>query len=253
MPSEIEMDCLLLRLASHSDELSKEITELLRLAWRRRQAHEQHAERANTLLWTRLHSGHWASVDSVWRQAYAASALLMADVLNANPDSTAGEALRTIDLALMLGDLQFRKVLLRTADVLERRLAHAESASPPASSTVPPQMHSPLRKLTGALPTLPRLQLPSLALFYNQHMVPASPAILTGVIDGWPACSTRPWSDLSYLKQVAGHRTVPVEVGAHYLDEAFDEQVPRPCAHPLPTSLHPISLCAAHLRGSSRR
>ena len=39
------------------------------------------------------------------------------------------------------------------------------------------------------------------------------------------ARSTRPWSDLGYLKRVAGHRTVPVERGATYLDSNFDEQL----------------------------
>ena len=72
---------------------------------------------------------------------------------------------------------------------------------------------------------MPRLPRPSLAWFYNECLRPAAPAVLTGVIDGWPARSTRPWSDLAYLKRVAGHRTVPVEVGAHYLDDAFDERL----------------------------
>jgi len=30
---------------------------------------------------------------------------------------------------------------------------------------------------------------------------------------------------MAYLKAVIGHRTVPVEVGAHYLDEKLDEKL----------------------------
>ena len=39
-----------------------------------------------------------------------------------------------------------------------------------------------------------------------------------------PRRRRRPWADLSYLKRVAGHRTVPVERGSNYLATDFDEQ-----------------------------
>ena len=34
------------------------------------------------------------------------------------------------------------------------------------------------------------------------------PVVLTGCMDDWPAMTCRPWSDMSYLKRVAGLRTV---------------------------------------------
>ena len=45
-----------------------------------------------------------------------------------------------------------------------------------------------------------------------------------------PAPRRRPWADLSYLKRVAGHRTVPVERGSNYLATDFDEQARAPTA-----------------------
>eukprot|EP00747_Dinoflagellata_sp_TGD_P097200 gnl/TRDRNA2_/TRDRNA2_167064_c0_seq4.p1 gnl/TRDRNA2_/TRDRNA2_167064_c0~~gnl/TRDRNA2_/TRDRNA2_167064_c0_seq4.p1 ORF type:complete len:289 (+),score=25.87 gnl/TRDRNA2_/TRDRNA2_167064_c0_seq4:46-867(+) len=81
------------------------------------------------------------------------------------------------------------------------------------------------RCLSGTMTPPSILQSPSLAWFYNEHMILGRPAILTDVIDNWPARSSRPWSDLDYLKSVAGHRTVPVEHGKHYLDDAFDERL----------------------------
>ena len=129
----------------------------------------------------------------------------------------------------MLGDSTFRKELLEAADFFERRIKPppaADSAPAPRANPTAPDT-SQLRPLSGALPSPPHLRLPSLAYFYNEHMVPALPAVLDGVVDGWPAYSTRPWSDLAYLKRAAGHRTVPVEHGAHYLDDAFDERLMR--------------------------
>lgn len=39
----------------------------------------------------------------------------------------------------------------------------------------------------------------------------------------WPAMQR--WPDLAYLKAVAGERTVPVEVGAHYLADGWGQQL----------------------------
>lgn len=41
------------------------------------------------------------------------------------------------------------------------------------------------------------------------------PVVLTGCMADWPALDR--WQDMGYLKAVAGSRTVPVEVGSHYL------------------------------------
>jgi len=61
-------------------------------------------------------------------------------------------------------------------------------------------------------------------VFLEQHMIPGVPVILTNCMESWPAI--RRWSDLSYLKRVAGRRTVPVEVGEdNYLGEKWGQQL----------------------------
>ena len=213
------------------------------------------ADAACELGWCALHTGHWRAVDAVWRQMYMASAYLAAQAaLQAGVCGAVAAALRRIDLGLMLGDFTFRPQLLAAAERLEqaregREAAPATSAaatsttadadtaaaavdadaadddelppSPPACSST----SAALRPLTGSLSPLPRLRLPPLAYFFNECMQPGQPAVLTGAMAGWPAMSSRPWSDLAYLKRVAGHRTVPVEMGAHYLDDGFDERL----------------------------
>ena len=132
----------------------------------------------------------------------------------------------------MLGDATFRDSLLQAAEYFEARHIAPISASLPSpgapsplpskTATAPAVEH---RRLSGVLPSPPTLHLPSLAFFYNEYMVPARPAVLTGVLDAWPARGVRPWAELGYLKAAAGHRTVPVEHGAHYLDDAFEERL----------------------------
>ena len=182
--------------------------------------------------WTALHTGHWTRVDTHWRSAYMVAGLFTARASASIGDASAG--LRIVDLALMLGNHSFREPLLRAADAFEEALASAgqedsnvgsdASIAPPlATIDTAPWPHR--RRLSGTLPPLRRLRLPSLAYFYNECMVAETPVILTGVLDGWPALSSRPWSDLSYLRRCVGHRTVPVEVGAHYLDESLHRMV----------------------------
>ena len=45
----------------------------------------------------------------------------------------------------------------------------------------------------------------------------------TGAMDGWPALTG--WQDWGHLKARAGRRTVPVEVGQHYLAEQWGQRL----------------------------
>jgi len=42
-------------------------------------------------------------------------------------------------------------------------------------------------------------------------------------MEHWPAMSK--WTDMEYLSEVAGDRTVPVEVGENYLKEGWGQQL----------------------------
>ena len=49
------------------------------------------------------------------------------------------------------------------------------------------------------------------------------PVVVTGAMTSWPALTK--WQDLAYLARVAGPRTVPVEIGKHYLDEGWGQHL----------------------------
>lgn len=53
--------------------------------------------------------------------------------------------------------------------------------------------------------------------------------VLAQVMDGWPAMGegreSRSWSDTSYLRRVAGRRTVPVEVGGCYTGDGWRQEL----------------------------
>lgn len=61
----------------------------------------------------------------------------------------------------------------------------------------------------------------------------------------WPAMQR--WPDLSYLKAVAGERTVPVEVGAHYLAEGWGQRLMNMAQFLTSTWLDSLPSCSAAL------
>jgi lysine-specific demethylase 8 len=101
-----------------------------------------------------------------------------------------------------------------------------------------------------------RIRRPSMERFLREYMQKGIPVIITGGMDGWPAMNERAWANLNYLKvhakphtractaalrrathgatqlnpwplhqSIAGPRTVPVEVGTHYLHPEWSQKL----------------------------
>ncbi|GAB4821348.1 hypothetical protein N2152v2_008394 [Parachlorella kessleri] len=100
--------------------------------------------------------------------------------------------------------------------------AAAAATSRQAGSQVP----LPPRSLGPRGTPVPVEELPSLERFWREYMNREGgpiPAIIDGAMENWPAM--RKWADVSYLRAVAGPRTVPVEVGEHYLADQWGQKL----------------------------
>jgi len=102
--------------------------------------------------------------------------------------------------------------------------------APPAAAPAPPGPPGagalPPGSLCGAGDRVPALERPSLESFWARCMgAPGGPrpAVLRGCMSHWPAMHR--WRDLGYLARVAGHRTVPVELGDTYLSEGWTQRL----------------------------
>ena len=91
----------------------------------------------------------------------------------------------------------------RRADSASRRLERLASLRSPVS----PTFDAP----------------PSLERFLTSAMAPGAPAVIKGLARAWPAFTK--WRDPTYLRAVAGARTVPVETGEHYLHETHAREL----------------------------
>ena len=82
---------------------------------------------------------------------------------------------------------------------------------------------SSLPYLSGSITIPDRICLCRFLVDYMLAGDGGQPVVLHGVMSAWPALSK--WHNLDYLSRVAGPRTVPVEVGKHYLDEGWGQQL----------------------------
>ncbi|XP_045398789.1 bifunctional peptidase and arginyl-hydroxylase JMJD5 isoform X2 [Lemur catta] len=175
--------------------------------------------------WEKLNTGPWQDVDKDWRRVYAFGCLLKALCLCRVPGdaATVAAALRVCDMGLLMGAAILGDILLKVAAILQ---THRSGKRPAHSSTQEQPSTKKAKNDPGSIPDLkleravPRLRCPSLEHFRKHFLVPQRPVILEGVADHWPCM--KKWS-LEYIQEVAGCRTVPVEVGSRYTDEEWSQ------------------------------
>ncbi|NWS21823.1 KDM8 protein, partial [Pachyramphus minor] len=165
--------------------------------------------------WEKLNAVPWREVGKGWRQVYTYGCLFgaLAEVAAGRPQA----AVRLCDLGLLLGAAVLDNVLVRLVRALQPHLPRgtAPRDRPRAEGPPPPPAVQPEE-------AIPHLHCPSLEHFRDNYLIPERPVVLEGVMDHWPCM--KKWS-VDYFCQVAGCRTVPVEVGARYTDEEWSQQL----------------------------
>ena len=72
--------------------------------------------------------------------------------------------------------------------------------------------------------SIQRVKAPSLEYFYQSCILLSKPVIIEEAMEHWPALTSRRWGT-DYLCKVAGHRTVPVEIGDRYTSEEWTQKL----------------------------
>lgn len=67
------------------------------------------------------------------------------------------------------------------------------------------------------------LQRPSVENFHVNHFIKQIPALIQDCMDHWPALKS--WKQSGYLVSIAGERTVPIEIGSHYTNENWSQDL----------------------------
>ncbi|KAH8380032.1 hypothetical protein KR009_008565 [Drosophila setifemur] len=166
--------------------------------------------------WERIHTGHFSRVPLAIRKIYAIGCYFKIFFLLLESTSPAQRELCSgiLDEAQLLGcmdDWSDLKVALM--DYLDK----GGSESPE-----PLPILVPLNRILSSC-DIAQLEAPSLNEFKTKCFQPEQPTLLLNTIHHWPALEK--WLDLNYLLQVAGNRTVPIEIGSNYASEEWSQQL----------------------------
>jgi lysine-specific demethylase 8 len=175
-------------------------------------------------IWIRLHAaGDMRSNDLQTRYCYAIASISKAIILlrqSPQIDHTdlMTSALQCLDMALIMSP-QHDSAVSQAASQIHNQL--------PAPTLDP----HPLREADLILPVI-RKQIPieydlDLIRFEMDYFKKRKPVVIRNALSHWPALdqsSDRKWS-VEYLNRVAGHRTVPVEIGKKYTDQNWSQQL----------------------------
>uniref|UniRef100_A0A2K5CPE7 Bifunctional peptidase and arginyl-hydroxylase JMJD5 n=1 Tax=Aotus nancymaae TaxID=37293 RepID=A0A2K5CPE7_AOTNA len=153
--------------------------------------------------WEKLNTGTWRDVDKDWRQVYAMGCLLKVLCLCQAPGdaTTVAAALRVCDMGLLMGAAILGDILLKVAAILQAHLPGKR----PAQGSTPEQPCTKLYSLSRE----PRLSVPVSSSVKKGMTVPVFAPYLS--------------ASLEYIQEIAGCRTVPVEVGSRYTDEEWSQ------------------------------
>lgn len=176
-----------------------------------------------------LNTGHWSDVPISIRQCFTIASFIkcliilkVADKFDINLLQT---ALKSIDLGLLLGaPLNLNEELLTdTAKYLALEIDELRSDSSTSNIKIgnEPLNTSVYKNLIAK--EIPIVNIPSLEQFNESYFIPQIPVKLKGCMDQWPACKR--WLNVNYLLKIAGDRTVPIEIGSHYLDENWSQKL----------------------------
>ncbi|XP_049949234.1 bifunctional peptidase and arginyl-hydroxylase JMJD5 isoform X1 [Schistocerca serialis cubense] len=182
--------------------------------------------------WEQLNTGHWCNVPVWLRQVYTVAALIKVKLsLSETQDQPSEETImhqnvmEILDMGLLLGAPLAAPApdLSDLARILSENISKDVDMKPLAVSEIKRQrlLASDISGIHGT--PVPTVECPSLESFYAMYFKPLVPVKITGCMSHWPAMER--WTDFTYLQAKAGARTVPVELGPHYLHPDWSQKL----------------------------
>ncbi|XP_028670284.2 lysine-specific demethylase 8 [Erpetoichthys calabaricus] len=177
--------------------------------------------------WEKLNTGTWRDVDKEWRRVYSFGCLYKAASLcQTEAPGNVYQALKICDMGLLMGASIMDNILGRVVKVLvnEKAVKKRSTEEEEKESFNIKKQKTECWLLPDIRPEVEVLKIhkPSMEHFRKKFLIPEQPIIIEGIIEHWPAFKEHQWS-IKYLREVAGCRTVPVELGLRYTDEEWSQ------------------------------
>lgn len=175
--------------------------------------------------WEELNVGHWKDVDINVRYLYSFASLIKGLSLYGHKD--VGRAIKACDMGLLMGAPICDNILSRIVSKCTKMFPLCLTPGEKNKDNEPPCKVIKLCKNMPPLDiskTIKRKCAPSLMQFQLDFMKKEKPVIITNCITHWPAMCEHKWT-VSYIKTIAGSRTVPVEIGDKYTSEEWTQKL----------------------------
>uniref|UniRef100_A0A182M3J5 JmjC domain-containing protein n=1 Tax=Anopheles culicifacies TaxID=139723 RepID=A0A182M3J5_9DIPT len=184
-------------------------------------------------VYNRLHTGQWNSVESAEREMFTVLTYIRIiytlRIWRSNAASIK-DSIYLADLGLMLGspiEAQCNSgttdLLTETASILTNHLSEIVKEEPPRKRLKVDANAENISAVETHTSNIPVLQCPSVDYFGQHCYELKQPAVIKGIIDCWPAMER--WHDPNYLLNVAGERTVPIEIGSQYSNDDWSQKL----------------------------
>ncbi|EDV28047.1 uncharacterized protein TRIADDRAFT_21598 [Trichoplax adhaerens] len=173
------------------------------------------------IVWEMLNTGDWKEVPVIWRKVYTYGAIYKAAAYYAM--GKLEQCIHASDYGLLMGAPILDNILNDIISAAAARIHPCKQTTSIDDALANAGDHhrnddiDPQRQIT-------QLSCPSLDYFRKHYFCTKEPVILTDVIDHWPALGARRWS-IQRLKDIAGHRTVPIEIGTRYTDDSWTQKL----------------------------
>ncbi|GMH45962.1 hypothetical protein BSKO_13926 [Bryopsis sp. KO-2023] len=142
--------------------------------------------------------------------------------------------LKKLDMAAMMGGARFRAFVDSKISYLEEMLSETHKSNKKLKAACAEDSQFSVGESNNDLPLpdgslesdsdRPHVErLPSLEDFFLKYMIGEKPCIVDGIIETWPAFEK--WRNPGYFKELHGFRTVPIEVGRHYLAPGWKQEL----------------------------
>ena len=188
--------------------------------------------------WERLNIGDWKDVSVSWRYVYTVTSTLASiskyHILVEDNKLIFDDVMKACDYGLLMGAPLCNNILARLSVALQKdyksrtetqskdSIAEKEQTSEPKSKKL--KIDADKTPRIEPKQEIERCHCPSLETFTREFLSRKRPVIITGAMDFWPALSSRQWT-MDYIKDKAGYRTVPIELGSKYTDEDWSQKL----------------------------
>ncbi|KAF2072976.1 hypothetical protein CYY_005716 [Polysphondylium violaceum] len=189
-------------------------------------------QQISTLLWNYIQRPDWKTIDNIVRDLYSFISIhySLNTILNhdSNDDISVSikDSIQILDYALIVGGPLYRNQIHQLIDILNNSSNsnsnnnnnnNIKTTNYIKTNIKPFKLYQDMVENVDVLDELPSLQ--QFQGYMNRQQI----VIIRNAIQHWPAI--KKWCDLNYLKKVAGNRTVPIEIGKHYLEKEWTQKL----------------------------